>query len=111
MDSAVLPPPFAGRRCSGWQTTEPDAPLSADQRNSELNSELIRTYLRSVVVVYAVMDTQGRLAAAGCQTESRGPAQSSDPCRLIKMGISARPLNGEAVPLKVLIGIPLLPYD
>ena len=42
----------------------------------KLNSELIRIYLRNVIVVYAVMDTQGDLKRLSVR---QGPTSAAEP--------------------------------
>jgi hypothetical protein len=77
----------------------------------KLNSELIRIYLRNVIVVYAVMDTQGDLQRLSVR---QSPDQRLNPSILAALAhwkFQPAQLNGHPVPLKVLIGIPLLPYE
>ena len=76
----------------------------------QLNSELIRKYLRNVIVVYAVMDREGKLHnLAVAQTPD---ARFTPPilAALRRWTFQPAQLNGQPVALKVLIGIPLLPY-
>jgi hypothetical protein len=77
----------------------------------KLNSELIRIYLRNVIVVYAVMDTQGDLQRLSVR---QSPDQRLNPSILAALAhwkFQPAELNGHPVPLKILIGIPLLPYE
>jgi len=76
----------------------------------QLNPELIRKYLRNVIVVYAVMDRGGKLHnLAIAQTPD---ARFTPPILAALSHWTFQPaqLNGQPVALKVLIGIPLLPY-
>ena len=74
-----------------------------------LNPELVRTYLRYVIVVYAVMDERGQLQRMSVKQSPdkrlSGPILSA----LSQWVFQPAQLNGVAVPLKVLIGIPLIP--
>jgi TonB family protein len=77
----------------------------------KLNSELIRTYLRNVIVVYAVMDTQGGLQRLSVRQSPNQRLNASILAALAHWKFQPAQLNGHPVPLKVLIGIPLLPYE
>lgn len=86
-------------------------PFPLTKEIPKLNSELIRTYLRSVVVVYAVMDTQGRLQRLAIRQSPEARLNPPILAALSRWVFQPAQLNGAAVPLKVLIGIPLLPYE
>lgn len=77
----------------------------------KLNSELIRTYLRNVIVVYAVMDTEGGLQRLAVMQSPDARLNPSVLAALTHWKFQPAQLNGQPVPLKILIGIPLLPYD
>jgi len=76
----------------------------------KLNSELIRTYLRNVIVVYAVMDVQGKLQSLSVRQSPDARFNPSILAALTHWTFQPAQLSGQPVPLKVLIGIPLLPY-
>ena len=76
-----------------------------------LNSELIRTYLRNVVVVFAVMDTEGKLQRLSVLQTPDGRFNPPILAALTRWRFQPAQRNGQPVALKVLIGIPLLPYD
>ncbi len=77
----------------------------------KLNSELIRTYLRNVIVVYAVMDVQGKLQSLSVRQSPDARFNASILAALTHWTFQPAQLSGQPVPLKVLIGIPLLPYQ
>ena len=76
----------------------------------KLNSELIRTYLRNVIVVYAVMDVQGKLQSLSVRQSPDARFNAAILAALTHWTFQPAQLSGQPVPLKVLIGIPLLPY-
>ena len=76
-----------------------------------LNSELIRTYLRNVIVVFAVMDTEGKLQRLSVLQTPDGRFNPPILAALTRWRFQPAQRNGQPVALKVLIGIPLLPYD
>jgi len=76
-----------------------------------LNSELIRTYLRNVIVVFAVMDTEGKLQRLSVLQTPDGGFNPPILAALTRWRFQPAQRNGQPVALKVLIGIPLLPYD
>jgi hypothetical protein len=91
----------------GSEGISPPFPLTKEL--PPLNSELIRKYLRNVIVVYAVMDRAGKLHnLAVAQTPD---ARFTPPILAALSHWTFQPaqLNGQPVALKVLIGIPLLP--
>jgi hypothetical protein len=84
-------------------------PFPLTKEIPKMNAELIRTYLRYVIVVYAVLDERGQLQRMSVK---QSPDQRlNDPIlsALSQWVFQPAQLNGEAVPLKILIGIPLLP--
>jgi hypothetical protein len=87
----------------------PPFPLSKELPH--LNSELIRTYLRNVIVVFAVMDTEGRLQRLSVLQTPDGRFNSAVLAALTQWRFQPAQLSGQPIALKVLIGIPLLPYD
>src|SRR5882724_6870804 len=76
-----------------------------------LNSELIRTYLRNVIVVFAVIDTEGKLQRLSVLQTPDGRFNPPILAALTRWRFQPAQRNGQPVALKVLIGIPLLPYD
>ena len=76
-----------------------------------LNSELIRTYLRNVIIVFAVMDTEGKLQRVSVLQTPDGRFNLPIVAALTRWRFQPAQRNGQPVALKVLIGIPLLPYD
>jgi hypothetical protein len=87
----------------------PPFPLSKELPH--LNSELIRTYLRNVIVVFAVMDTEGKLQRLSVLQTPDGRFNSAVLAALTQWRFQPAQLNGQPTALKVLIGIPLLPYE
>jgi hypothetical protein len=86
-------------------------PFPLTKERPKLNSELIRTYLRNVIVVYAVMDTQGKLQRLSVRQTPDARFNAGILAALTHWSFQPAQLNGEPVALKVLIGIPLLPYE
>jgi len=86
-------------------------PFPLTKEIPKLNSELIRTYLRNVIVVYAVMDTQGKLQRLSVRQTPDARFNAGILAALTHWSFQPAELNGEPVALKVLIGIPLLPYE
>jgi TonB family protein len=74
-------------------------------------SELIRTYLRNVIVVFAIMDTEGRLQRLSVRQSPDGRLDAPILAALARWKFQPAQLNGQPVALKILIGIPLLPYE
>jgi len=100
--------------------TEKDASASSEgltplfplaKEMPRLNSELIRTYLRDVIVVFAAMDTEGKLQRVSILQTPDNRLNTPILAALVHWNFQPAPLNGQAVPLKLLIGIPLLPYE
>jgi TonB family protein len=87
----------------------PPFPLTKEM--PKLNSELIRTYLRNVVVVFAVMDTQGGLQRLSVRQSPDARLDASILMALAHWKFQPAQLKGQPIALKVLIGIPLLPYE
>ena len=87
----------------------PPFPLAKEM--PRLNSELIRTYLRNVIVVFAVMDTEGKLQRVSILQTPDNRFNTPILAALTHWKFQPAQLNGQPVPLKVLIGIPLLPYE
>jgi hypothetical protein len=86
-------------------------PFPVNKELPRLNSELMRKYLRNVIVVYAVMDAQGKLHNLAVKQSPDGRFNLPILAALSHWTFQPAQLNGQAVPLKVLIGIPLLPYE
>jgi Gram-negative bacterial TonB protein C-terminal len=76
----------------------------------KLNSELMRRYLRNVIVVYAVLDKQGKLQHMSVRQSPDTRFSPPILAALTQWTFQPAQLNGQPVALKVLIGIPLLPY-
>jgi len=76
-----------------------------------LNSELIRTYLRNVIVVFAVIDTEGKLQRVSVLQTPDGRFNLPILAALTRWRFQPAQRNGQPVALKVLIGIPLLPSE
>jgi hypothetical protein len=76
-----------------------------------LNPELIRTYLRNVIVVFAVIDTEGKLQRVSVLQTPDGRFNPPILAALTRWRFQPAQRNGQPLTLKVLIGIPLLPYD
>jgi hypothetical protein len=94
---------------SATEALTPPFPLTKEM--PRLNSELIRTYLRNVIVVYAVMDTQGGLQRLSVRQSPNLRLNAPILAALAHWKFQPAQLNGHPVPLKILIGIPLLPYE
>jgi hypothetical protein len=74
-----------------------------------LNSELVRKYLGNVIVVYAVMDKEGKLHNLAVKQTPDSRFTASILAALSHWTFQPAQLNGQLVALKVLIGIPVLP--
>ena len=85
-------------------------PFPLTKELPQLNSELIRKYLRNVIVVYAVMDRGGKLHNLAIAQTPDARFTPSILAALSHWTFQPAQLNGQPVALKVLIGIPLLPY-
>jgi hypothetical protein len=86
-------------------------PFPVNKELPRFNSELMRKYLRNVIVVYAVMDTEGKLHHLAVKQSPDGRFNAPILAVLNQWTFQPAQLNGQPVPLKVLIGIPLLPYQ
>ena len=86
-------------------------PFPLTKEIPKLNSELIRTYLRNVIVVYAIMDTEGQLQHLSVRQSPDARLNPPILAALAQWKFQPAQLNGQPVALKVLIGIPLLPYE
>jgi len=87
----------------------PPFPLSKELPG--LNSELMRKYLREVIVVYAVMDTEGKLHDLAIKQTPDGRFNLPVLSALTHWRFQPAQVNGQPIALKVLIGIPLLPFE
>jgi hypothetical protein len=85
-------------------------PFPLNKELPQLNSELIRKYLRNVIVVYALMDKEGKLHNLAVKQTPDARFTPSILAALSHWTFQPAQLNGQPVALKVLIGIPLLPY-
>ena len=76
-----------------------------------MNAELSRRYIRRLVIVYATMGTDGKLQKLSVRESP--DVRFNRPILAALNHWSFRPaqLNGQAVALKVLIGIPILPFE
>jgi hypothetical protein len=98
-----------GTSSPSQEELRPPFPITRDA--PRFNPELIRTYLHEVIVVFALMDTQGKLQRLAVK---QSPDARFNPAILGALShwiFQPAQLNGRAVPLKVLIGVPLLPYE
>jgi len=86
----------------------PPFPLTKEMPG--LNSELIRKYLRNVIVVYAVMDKEGKLHNLAVKQTPDGRFNPPILAALSHWTFQPAQFKGQPIALKVLIGIPLLPY-
>ena len=93
---------------SALEGISPPFPLSKEM--PQLNSELIRKYLRNVIVVYALMDKEGKLHNLAVKQTPDARFIPPVLAALSQWTFQPAQLNGQPVALKVLIGIPLLPY-
>lgn len=76
-----------------------------------LNPELIRTYLRNVIVVFAIVDKEGRLQRLSVLQTPDARFNLPILAALTHWRFQPAQLSGQPVALKALIGIPALPYD
>jgi hypothetical protein len=93
---------------SAVEGISPPFPLTKEL--PQLNSELIRKYLRNVIVVYALMDKEGKLHNLAVKQTPDTRFTPSILEALSHWTFQPAQLNGQPVALKILIGIPLLPY-
>src|SRR5260221_1070612 len=70
-----------------------------------LNSELIRTYLRNVIVVFAVMDIEGKLQRLSVLQTPDGRFNPPILAALTRCGFQPAHRNGQPVSLTGLLGI------
>jgi len=106
---ALLQPPSGGDSASAQAGFTPPYPVKKEI--PEMNAELIRRYIRRLVIVYATMGTDGKLQKL---TVRESPdVRFNRPILVALNHWSFRPaqLNGQPVALKVLIGIPILPFE
>jgi hypothetical protein len=94
---------------SGQEGITPPFPLAKEL--PKLNSELIRTYLRDVIVVFTIIDTEGRLQRVSVLQTPDARFNLAILAALSHWRFQPAQLNGQPVALKALIGIPLLPYE
>jgi outer membrane biosynthesis protein TonB len=94
---------------SGQEGLTPPFPLTKEV--PKMNSELIRTYLRNVIVVFAIIDTQGKLQHLSVRQSPNSLFNAPILAALTHWRFQPAQLNGQPVALKVLMGIPLLPYE
>ena len=82
-------------------------PFPAVKEHPVLPPELVRRYLRKLVIVYGEINLEGRLERISVK-ESPDPALNAPVLEALSKWIF-RParLNGEPVPAKMLLGIPL----
>ncbi len=82
-------------------------PFPAVKKQPELPAELIREHLRSLMIVYAVINTEGKMEQLSVKESP--DAKLNEPMLGALSQWIFRParLNGESVAVKVLIGIPL----
>ena len=109
MQYALLQPPTGADSVSLQAGLTPPYPVKKEI--PEMNAELIRRYMRRLVIVYATMGTDGKLQKL---TVRESPdVRFNRPILTALNRWSFRPaqLNGQAVGLKVLIGIPILPFE
>ena len=85
-------------------------PFPLTRELPQLNSELIRKYLRNVIVVYALMDKEGKLHNLAVKQTPDARFTAPILAALNHFTFQPAQLRGQPVALKVLIGIPLLPY-
>ena len=97
------PPP------SGQEGITPPFPLIKEL--PKLNSELIRTYLRNVIVVFAIIDSEGKLQRVSVLQTPDTRFNLPILAALSRWRFQPAQLHGQPVALKTLIGIPLLPYE
>jgi hypothetical protein len=76
-----------------------------------LNSELIRTYLRNVIVVFAIIDAEGKVQHLSVLQTPDARFNLPILAALNHWRFQPAQLDGHPIALKALIGIPLLPYD
>ena len=76
-----------------------------------MNAELMRKYLDQVIAVYAVLNTEGRLERLAIKSS---PDERFNPpilASLLKWTFRPAKVDGKPVAVKVLIGIPVLPFE
>lgn len=108
---------FAVLRGSAGQTNSADSPIRNQQglilpfpavkELPELSPELARKYERRMVIVYAITNIEGKLEQMS--VKETPDSQLTEPVlnALSKWVFRPAQLNGEPVPMKVLLGIPL----
>jgi Gram-negative bacterial TonB protein C-terminal len=100
---------------SAGQATTDQGPLTPPYPLNKpvppMNSELMRRYLRDVVIVYAILQSDGKLQQLSVM---QSPDARFNPPILATLRLwTFRPaqMNGKPVGVKVLVGIPVLPFE
>ena len=106
---ALLQPPTGADSASLQVGLTPPYPVKTEI--PEMNAELIRRYIRRLVIVYATMGTDGKLQKLSVRESP--DVRFNRPIIAALNHWSFRPaqLNSQPVALKVLIGIPILPFE
>jgi len=105
------PSPAAASRRDRQRLDGIHVSVPGEKEIPEMNAELIRRYIRRMVIVYATMGTDGKLQKLSVRESP--DVRFNRPILAALNHWSFRPaqLNGQAVALKVLIGIPILPFE
>jgi TonB-like protein len=103
------PLPVAGESATEQGPLTPPYPLNKPV--PPMNSELMRRYLRDDIVVYAILQNDGKLQQLSVMQSP--DARFNPPILAALRRWTFRPaqMNGKPVAVKVLLGIPVLPFE
>ena len=82
-------------------------PFPSTKERPEFPIELVRKYLRRLVVVYAVINTDGKLQDIAVKQTPDPLLNPAALAALEKWQFRPAEVNGEAVAVKALLGVPL----
>ena len=106
---ALLQPPAGADSASPQVGLTPPYPVKKEI--PEMNAELIRRYIRRLVIVYATMGTDGKLQKLSVRESPDVRFNRPILAALNQWRFRPAQLNGQPVALKVLVGIPILPFE
>ncbi len=107
LEFAIASPP--GQNGSGASPNKEGLilPFPAFKEKPAFPADVVRRYLRRMVIVFGVIDPEGKMAQIAVK-ESPDPTLNDVLVKcLVKWVFRPAQLNGQPVPAKILIGIPL----
>src|SRR5438093_5131388 len=106
---ALLQPPTGADSASLQAGLTPPYPVKKEI--PEMNAELIRRYIRRLVIVYATMRTDGKLQKLSVRESPDVRFNRPILAALNQWRFRPAQLNAQPVALKVLVEIPILPFE